>query len=296
MTVPQFAQGVERFIFGLGKKVIVANGAASIADGAFTEPAATLGAPTAWLGIVAYALQIYFDFSGYSDMAIGMAKMFGFTFLENFDYPYISRSIKEFWRRWHISLSTWFRDYLYIPLGGNRVGVARQYFNVVVVFALCGLWHGASWSFLVWGLWNGLFLVLERTSFTRLLERMPVVVRHAYALLVMLIGWVFFRSDDFSQSLLYLGAMFGVSSPSGNLNPGMMLDPYRSCVLALGIVFCTPLAPWLNVRWQSLAVATRAYASCAAGFVHLVVLMLILVFSLSGLAIGTNNPFIYFRF
>jgi alginate O-acetyltransferase complex protein AlgI len=295
-SAPQFAEGVQRFIVGLGKKVIVANTAAIIADKVFAEPATTISAPVAWLGVAAYALQIYFDFSGYSDMAIGMAKMFGFDFLENFDYPYISRSIKEFWRRWHISLSSWFRDYLYIPLGGSRVSVFRQYMNLLIVFVLCGLWHGASWAFLVWGLWNGLFLVLERTSFGKFLDRLPIPVRHAYALLVTLVGWVFFRAVDFTQALSYLAAMAGQSVVTDNLNVGLLLDPYMCFVLTLGVVFATPVVPWLRARWQTSAVGARHFVSFTASIIHLAVLVVLLVFSLSSLAMGTNNPFIYFRF
>ena len=169
---------------------------------------------TAWLGCLAYTFQIYFDFSGYSDMAIGLGKIFGVTIIENFNYPYISQSIKEFWRRWHISLSTWFRDYVYIPLGGNKKGTLTTYRNLMVVFFLTGLWHGASWNFIVWGLYFGVFLLLERIGLERLLKKAPTVFRHFYALFVVMIGWVFFRADSLGAGLEYLKCMFGAASGS----------------------------------------------------------------------------------
>jgi alginate O-acetyltransferase complex protein AlgI len=292
----QFTDGVQRFIVGLGKKVIIANTAASIADRVFREPSITLSAPVAWLGVVCYAIQIYFDFSGYSDMAIGMAKMFGFEFRENFDYPYYSTSIKEFWRRWHISLSSWFRDYLYIPLGGSRVGRLAQYVNLLIVFLLCGFWHGASWTFVVWGLWNGLFLVLERTAFGKLIARLPQLMQFAYAIVIVLIGWVFFRADSFEQALTYLGAMVGMSKANDQLNVGFLLEPYNVCILVLGVLFSTPIASAIKNYWKSSAVSVKAPISWTVRVVHLTVLMLVLVYSVSGIAMGTNNPFIYFRF
>src|SRR5438067_3043916 len=181
VRLADFAYGVRRFIFGLGKKVLIANTLGATADRIFDLPATELTMPLAWLGLICYTLQIYFDFSGYSDMAIGLMRMFGFRILENFNYPYISRSVREFWRRWHISLSNWFRDYLYIPLGGNQRGARRGYANLVIVFLLCGLWHGASWPFVVWGTWHGLFLVAERAGFDAWLARIGPL-RHVYAL------------------------------------------------------------------------------------------------------------------
>src|SRR6476646_10443526 len=187
-SAAEFAYGVRRFVLGLGKKLLIANTLGGTADAIFGLPGAELGAATAWLGLVCYTLQIYFDFSGYSDMAIGLMRVFGFRILENFDYPYLSRSIREFWRRWHISLSSWFLDYLYVPLGGNRHGTALAYRNLVIVFLLCGLWHGASWPFVLWGIWHGLFLVAERAGVGRMLERLGPV-SHVYALLVVMGGW-----------------------------------------------------------------------------------------------------------
>src|SRR6185436_9027443 len=206
-----FATGVRRFVVGLGKKMLIANIVAVPADRLFALPAGELTAAHAWLAASCYTLQIYFDFSGYSDMAIGLAQLFGFRFKENFNYPYVSQSIQEFWRRWHISLSAWFRDYLYVPLGGNRVAPGRVYLNLVTVFFLCGLWHGASWTFVVWGLYHGAFLVLERLGLAAWLGRMPRALRHVYALLVVMVGWVFFRAESLSAAAGLLQAMAGFS-------------------------------------------------------------------------------------
>src|SRR5712692_3341667 len=215
ITRERFARGVERFVIGLGKKMLIANTVAVPADAIFAIPADQLTAGLAWLGVVCYALQIYYDFSGYSDMAIGLGLMLGFHFPENFNYPYISRSLTEFWRRWHISLLTWFRDYLYIPLGSSRGTPARTYMNLLVVFFLCGLWHGAAWTFVAWGLYHGLFLVIERLGAGRWLERWPAPARHGYALLVVIVGWVFFRSATLGDAGRFLAAMAGFATGSG---------------------------------------------------------------------------------
>lgn len=193
VRLDDLSYGIERFVVGLGKKVLIANQVAIIADQVFSFPYETLTPGVAWLGVLCYTLQIYFDFSGYSDMAIGLGRMFGFHFLENFNYPYISRSIREFWRRWHISLSSWFRDYLYIPLGGNHKGPLRTYLNLLIVFFLCGLWHGAGWNFVIWGLLHGLFLVIERLGFEKILNRCWSPLRYLYVMLVVCTGWVFFE-------------------------------------------------------------------------------------------------------
>ena len=192
-----FSEGVRRFIIGFGKKMLIANTVAQTADTIFTIRPYLMTPAVAWLGVLCYTLQIYFDFSGYSDMAIGLGKMFGFTFPENFNYPYIATSITDFWHRWHITLSSWFRDYLYIPLGGNRVPKWRVYANLLTVFFLCGLWHGATWTFVVWGLFHGFFLIIERAGLKNWLERHRAV-RHVYTLLAVMVGWVFFRSDTFA--------------------------------------------------------------------------------------------------
>ena len=231
-NLEKFADGVRRFTGGLAKKVLIANTLAVPADQIFSLPAQELSTPDAWLGILCYTLQIYFDFSGYSDMAVGMGKMFGFTFLENFQFPYHSQSIREFWRRWHISLSTWFRDYLYIPLGGNRGSEIRTGFNLIAVFFLCGLWHGASLTFVAWGLYHGFFLTLERTRFGNLVEKLPAWFRHLYALLVVMMGWVIFRADTFTVAGNYFHALAG-SNPAPEAQP---YDQYVSVQMMLAVV------------------------------------------------------------
>ena len=200
-----FESGVKRFLIGLFKKVLIANPIGLVADEIFALSGGDLSTGTAWIGVMAYALQIYFDFSGYSDMAIGLGRMFGFKFLENFNYPYIAQSVTDFWRRWHISLSSWFRDYVYIPLGGNRVRPWKIYCNLFIVWTLTGFWHGASWTFLVWGFYYGVLIALERLFLGKLLAKLYRPLRHLYLLFIVMIGWVFFRADDFSYSfdLLY---------------------------------------------------------------------------------------------
>ncbi len=275
------AQGVRRFCTGLAKKVLVANAAAKIADAAFSAQT-DLSLDAAWLGAIAYAVQIYFDFSGYSDMAIGMGKMLGFHFHENFDHPYTSRSIREFWRRWHISLSTWFRDYLYIPMGGSRKGVARTLLNLIIVFALCGLWHGAKWGFVVWGLWHGLFLCFERIpSVKRTLDKIPRVLGTIYTLLVVLIGWVLFRADSLAQAFDYLGSMFSLHLGTGQ-SALSLLDTRSGILLIVGLIFSVK---WPNPKSGILEEALGTALS-----------LVLLVLSMIVLAGGTYNPFIYFRF
>jgi len=202
--------GAKRFMLGFAKKILLADQIAPLADNAFASTQLTAG--VAWLGIITYSLQIYFDFSAYSDMAIGLGRIFGFEFMENFNYPYISKSIKEFWRRWHISLSTWFRDYVYIPLGGSRCSKARTYINLLTIFFLTGIWHGASWNFIVWGLFHGIFMLLERGKFGTFLEKCRDGIRRGYTLSVVLIGWVFFRAENLTLGLKYIGSMFNFTN------------------------------------------------------------------------------------
>lgn len=294
VTSAMFSRGVERFIVGLGKKVLIANTLAVPADLIFSLPGDQLTTSVAWLGLVCYTLQIYFDFSGYSDMAIGLGLMFGFRFLENFNYPYISASVTEFWRRWHISLSTWFRDYLYIPLGGNRGPPWRVYLNLVTVFFLCGLWHGASANFIVWGLYHGAFLVLERMGVSRLLARLWAPSRHLYVLLMVMVGWVFFRADSLSDAWRFLQIMAGHSTASSlGQSLALYVDAGVLLTLGIGIVGSTPLLPAIR-RWceRSSNIGTALGASATE------VLALGAIFFVSSmlLAAGTYNPFIYFRF
>jgi len=295
----RFAHGINRFVTGLGKKVLVANVLALPADKIFAIPADQLTTPVAWLGVVCYTLQIYFDFSGYSDMAIGLAHMFGFKFMENFNYPYISRSVREFWRRWHISLSTWYRDYLYIPLGGNRVSNLRVSFNLLLVFFLCGLWHGASWSFILWGLYHGLFLGLERTRFGKFIDSTWRPVSHAYALLVAMVGWVFFRADNLTQAGTVLKAMAGFTQGSGlEWHAGLFITPKVALVLCIGIIGSTPIIPFIR-DWRERRLENGGGVALGAGvdaLVGLVITPILLLLSVMSLASGTHNPFIYFQF
>jgi alginate O-acetyltransferase complex protein AlgI len=294
-TLHDMAYGVQRFVLGLSKKVLIANVAARCADSIFSLAPEQLGFGTAWLGIFAYSVQIYFDFSGYSDMAIGLGSMFGFRFPENFNFPYVSRSLTEFWRRWHISLSSWFRDYVYIPLGGNRGSRRRTYQNLIVVFLLCGLWHGASWNFVIWGALHGLFLVLERSRFGALLERAPRPFRHVYALLVICVGWVFFRAPDLASAGHFLEAMSGASGRSPGSHPVLLfLTPSVAVAGAAAILFSLPLLPWL--RQQAVWAQLPRLVARASGWLSIPVLAALLTLCASYLATQSYNPFIYFRF
>ncbi len=288
-----FAYGVRRFVLGLGKKVLVANTVARAAQTIFAIPRAELTPSVAWLGIVCYTIQIYFDFSGYSDMAIGLGRLFGFRFLENFEHPYTSRSITEFWRRWHISLSSWFRDYLYIPLGGNRVSPARTYLNLLVVFFLCGLWHGAAANFVVWGMLHGAFLVVERAGLSRRMEGWWSPLRRVYVLLVVMTGWVFFRAADLSQALGYLAAMSGLRrGDPASWHVDLFLDRALAIAIVAGIVGS---APWLRraLAWYHAKERRGAWALEASALVGLAAIVFLSSLELAG---GSYNPFIYFRF
>jgi len=299
VTVDDFAYGVRRFVIGLGKKVLVANVVAGPADAIFAMPFAALSAGHAWLGLVCYTLQIYFDFSGYSDMAIGLGRMFGFRFPENFRWPYIALSVQDFWRRWHISLSTWFRDYLYKPLGGNRVPPARMYTNLVTVFFLCGLWHGASWNFVIWGLWHGAFLVIERVTHTRRENQrsfsrfrgFAFSWRHAYTLAVVMIGWVFFRAETLPGALAFLKALAGLSPAlPAPLGVRWFLSNDVLLAMAAGIVGSTPWLPALAARQEpSRAESPMTLAGALA-------LTAVFLLSVMHVAARSYNPFIYFRF
>jgi alginate O-acetyltransferase complex protein AlgI len=293
-SVSEFAYGVRRFVLGLGKKLLIANTLGATADAIFALPGSGLAAPLAWLGIACYTLQIYFDFSGYSDMAIGLMRMFGFRILENFNYPYIARSIREFWRRWHISLSNWFRDYVYVPLGGNRACTARAYANLVIVFLLCGLWHGASWPFVLWGAWHGVFLIAERAGLARVLERHRVAA-HAYTLVAVMGGWVLFRCDSLTHALDYYRALGGFSPADPALHPiGEYVNALLLVTLAAAVVFATPAAARI-AAWRERAMQWRraeALVVTADG----AWIVLVFVAASAMLAAGTYNPFIYFRF
>ena len=299
VSLEDFACGVERFIWGLAKKILIANTLAGVADQIFALPGQELTASLAWFGLVCYSLQIYFDFSAYSDMAIGLGRMFGFRFLENFNYPYIARSIQDFWKRWHISLSCWFRDYLYIPLGGNRCAPWRVYLNLLTVFFLCGLWHGASWNFIIWGLLHGSFLIIERLGFNRLLAYWWYPLSHVYVLFVVMISWVFFRIEDFPTALQYLKALFGFGEGLGiRYHIDMYFNVEILLFLCIAFLGSMPLMPYLSHRWKIYYKKSHhgIIWHIAISSVHVSILLSILLLSFAYLASGTYNPFIYFRF
>ena len=296
-----FEVGILRFVVGLGKKVLIANNIGLVADHIFSLPMGQISSSMAWLGIIAYTLQIYFDFSGYSDMAIGLGRMFGFKFLENFNYPYISQSIREFWQRWHISLSSWFRDYLYIPLGGNRCSAWRTYFNLITVFFLCGLWHGASWTFIAWGLFHGFFIALERTVIGKYIAMLPRPIRHCYVLLVVMIGWVFFRAENIEYALNYIQTLFRFYSYpyiDGVLSYAISTEFYWA--LTLGLIISTPAIPalskWSVQKIDMLGNSAQVAAKSMHGIVWMSFMVFVIIYSSTALLSGTHNPFLYFRF
>ena len=283
----KFGEGSMFFIRGLAKKVLLANTIGMV----YTEVAALapgkVSVLSAWIGCISYAFQMYFDFSGYSDMAIGLGKMFGFEFLKNFDYPYISQSITEFWRRWHISLGSWFREYVYIPLGGNRVPVIKHLRNLLIVWFLTGLWHGAAWNFVAWGLYYGLILILEKYFLSRVLERLPAVIRHIYSLVLVLIGWVFFFSPTLGGAVDYIQLMFGVGANGLVDSEGLYLLTTNLLLLILLVIGSTPIVH-------------RAYERVMAGrgkiLANCVVYAAMFLLCIAYLVTETYNPFLYFRF
>lgn len=290
-SIEQIALGIKRFIVGLFKKVIIANTMAGIADAIMDANQATLTTGAAWLGILAYTLQIYFDFSGYSDMAIGLSRMFGIRLLENFEFPYIATSIKDFWRRWHISLSTWFRDYVYIPLGGNRVSNTRVYVNLFIVFVLTGFWHGASWSFIFWGVFHGVFLIIERLGFDRILERIPFIIRWAYTIFIVMIGWVFFRIEHFSEASSYIGHLF-ISHSEAPKTALYFLDNERIAVLFLGILMSIlPFNYWLKTTESVSGIGNQMML-----IGRTLLLLIAFLYCVMELTSSSYNPFIYFNF
>ena len=279
VTLSHCVEGAKRFCIGLAKKVLIADQLGLIVDEIFSIPARNHLISTVWLGAICYTLQIYHDFSGYSDMAIGIGKICGFDFKENFNYPYISKSLTEFWRRWHISLSSWFRDYLYIPLGGNRRG--NVYLNLSIVFLATGLWHGSSWHFVIWGIWNGLFIVSERMLKKHVHLSLPSVFRHLYTILIVIIGWVFFRCNTTSMGIEYVLKMFGI----GNTQIGFKLQWYLSPkIIVLLIIGGMCSIPWKNIFKKKMD--SLSYVFC----------ILLLLFSIMVIMGNTYNSFIYFKF
>ncbi len=284
--IEQFASGVNVFMVGLAKKVLLANNIGMLWDAVKVLPAAELTTAGAWLGILAFSLQIYFDFSGYSDMAVGLGRMLGFEFLRNFNYPYIAKSLTDFWRRWHISLGSWFREYVYIPMGGNRVSKGRMFFNLLVVWAATGIWHGASWNFLIWGLYFAVLLILEKGFWGKWLAKLPNLVQHMYALFFIAVSWAIFAVEDFGQMGIYLKAMFGFAQ-GGLTSPavGYWLRSFLP-ILTIGLISATPLATGL---WNKMKEKPKQ--------VILPILILAgLVICTAYLVDATYNPFLYFRF
>jgi len=301
-TLDDFVNGIERFIIGLGKKALIANSMAACADAIWANDVCTNSCLTAWIGSIAYTLQIFFDFSGYSDMAIGLGRMFGFHFNENFNLPYVSKSITEFWRRWHISLSSWFRDYVYIPLGGNRKHV---YLNLAIVFLLTGIWHGASWHFIFWGIWNGLFILVERVIRKRRTLKnkddkpskqintniIKDIVSSIYTLLIVNIGWVIFRAERTSDAFKYLCIMFGIIKPSNvGFTTGWYLDKWTIAMLLIGIFFSSILPTKISEFIHS-HVSDNKY-----DVLKYISLLLVFILAILRIVSGTYNPFIYFQF
>lgn len=280
-----FTFGIYRFLLGLNKKIIIANSVSVIADYTFSASDPTvLSFTDAWLGTAAYALQIYFDFSAYSDMAIGLAAMAGFHFEENFNRPYISTSIREFWKRWHISLSTWLRDYLYFPLGGSKNSKKQTYRNLFTVFLLCGIWHGANLTFVIWGIWHGIFICLERMGLNNILEKLPKIFRHGYLLFIVLLSWVFFRSENLGYAFDYLHTLFTFQSFSSSLTD----QSFSLFFLFAGTVIC--FLP------QRFIIVPTARSITEFKSIHLLFQFILSCFAVCLLLASSRNPFIYFNF
>lgn len=287
ISLENFSIGMKRFIIGLGKKVLIANNVGALWNTIEIGNYSELSMLFAWIGIIAFALQIYFDFSGYSDMAIGLAQIFGMKFDENFNYPYISRSITEFWRRWHITLSSWFKDYIYIPLGGNRKGLAKQIRNILIVWFLTGAWHGASWNFILWGVYFGVILILEKLLLLKLLEKLPKILRHLYSIVLILVGWAIFAFGDLEKVVNYIKAMF-----TNNIiinQEALYYFKNYIFIIVIGIICCIPLWKKLKEKIDSKNSKILEFAT-SLGYVA------ILILSTASLVTDTFNPFLYFRF
>lgn len=289
-TVQKFENGVSRFIIGLSKKVLLSNSLGMLADSVFNTQIYELTVLSAWLGIIAYSLQIFFDFSGYSDMAIGLGNMFGFEFLENFNYPYISKSASEFWRRWHISLGSWFKDYIYIPLGGSKKGKLRNYINLFIVWFLTGFWHGASWTFIAWGLYFGILIAIEKAFLGKILDKIYPPISHLYLVLVVMIGWIFFRSNSFTYAFNYIKLLFGLDNNLLYNNLTIMYLNDYGYILILSVIFSIPIIPILKNKLHEFK-ETHAYY-----IIKSIVFMSMFGATVIELVNSTYNPFLYFRF
>ncbi len=290
-TLELFRSGVQKFIIGLFKKIIFANTFGSVADTIMDSQIDNISTPVAWLGIISYSFQIYFDFSGYSDMAIGLGRMFGFRILENFNFPYISKSITEFWRRWHISLSSWFRDYVYIPLGGNRNGIYRTYFNLFAVFLLTGFWHGATWSFIFWGLFHGLFITTEKIGLNKILNKIPKIFSWIYTILVVIIGWVLFRIEILQNAFDYIKKMFGFGI-STNDNFFSYINKELIIIMILATISSTTFFEKINLKLIKNGFVNTNIYKIITNFIFIFMFLYSIIYINS----GSYNPFIYFRF
>ena len=288
-SINKFGQGVDRFIIGLGKKVLLANNIGIIWTTIQGMNIDSISVLTSWIGIIAYTFQIYFDFSGYSDMAIGLGNMFGFEFIENFNYPYISTSISEFWRRWHISLGTWFREYVYIPLGGNRVSTLKHIRNLFVVWLLTGLWHGASWNFVVWGLYYGFILFMEKIILHKVLSKTPKFIKHIYTMLLVMIGWVLFGSVDLTSALEYLKVMFGLSG-NALVDNSAIYYLYTNIKLLIILTLCS--TPIVSIIFRQIIKKGKSVGILFAVSINIIIILI----SIAYLVNETYNPFLYFRF
>lgn len=290
-TFDDLVYGIRRFILGLAKKVIIANQMGALADIIFTSN--NLSTPIAWLGAFAYTFQIYFDFSAYSDMAIGLGRIFGFKFLENFNFPYIAKSVTDFWRRWHISLSTWFRDYVYIPLGGNRKGILRQIFNLFVVWILTGFWHGAEWNFVIWGLYYFIFLILEKFVLKKILKKTPSVLLHIYTMFIVIIGWVIFRCDNLNTLTMFFKELFSFNVTEYGINELLIYLESYGVYFILAIIFSFPTYYKIIDKIDSI---NNKKVKLFLDICHYLGLIILFVITIMFLAKSSYNPFIYFRF
>lgn len=293
-TIDKFANGIERFILGLSKKVLIANSMGYIADQIFNTDIGSLSVLASWVGAIAYTFQIYFDFSGYSDMALGLANMFGFEFLENFNYPYISKSITEFWRRWHISLGTWFRDYVYIPLGGNKVSRAKHLRNIFVVWFLTGLWHGANWTFIAWGLYFGILLTLEKYVFSTIVKKLWKPLQHIYTMFFVIIGWVLFRSQNFNYAAKYIKNMLGFGTRVLNTDQAMFYITEFKLEFLTAIIFSMPIL-MIYKKFNSV-VKNKKMKYLIIEIIRPVLILCLFIITVIYLVNSTFNPFIYFKF
>ncbi len=288
-NINQFSEGIDRFIIGLGKKVLIANNLAMLWTSVKAIEVLNISVISAWIGIIAFTLQIYFDFSGYSDMAIGLGKMLGFEFIENFNYPYISKSVTEFWRRWHISLGSWFREYLYIPLGGNRVSFKKQIRNLFVVWFATGLWHGASWNFIFWGLYFGFIIFIEKTLLGKLLQRLPKFISNLYTMIIVIVGWVIFDNNKLGDAINYIKIMFGLSGNAFTDNAAVYYFSANFILFVIAFFCATPIVYSFHKKLKNRFNARGAIVMALS---HIFILFL----STAYLVNQSFNPFLYFRF